>query len=304
MNQGESTGIIRPQPSLAAEELLNSRPQIWNGQFWESRWYEQFKAEMGCGELLSISQPSVILSGQRNLLEAGADGVSTNTLGAIPSGMRQYNAEHLCVQANHESAQLARRVVDEWKSFNRRCVVLGVMGQSHAAQFDVRLQDSYVQAKALLQGGVDMLHLERCQSLAGAKSGLEAIRILEMESGQHIPVMVTAELQATGVMLDGSSHLKLLEASLDNNLVVFGVTGLSDLREPLRELRRTHIAIAALPDAFAVASEHGYLDSPISLAEQVADLVLHEEVAVVGVGLGGTPEYVRAIARVLGRAVN
>ncbi len=150
----------------ALTATLAVRTQVCSGSLWDPRWFSQFDG-IGCGELLTLEQPQVIADALRALLEAGADGVSTNTSGAtsavmMENGITQEKAAGLAWEANFHSAHLARRVAQEYSTPAQPRWVIGSMGPTlHCltlmgggqAKWQQIRNDYYQQARALWEGG-------------------------------------------------------------------------------------------------------------------------------------------------------
>ena len=74
-------------------------------------WHRDLK---GNNELLSLTQPRIIEDIHRAYFEAGADIAETNTFNAQRVSMADYGMEELSYELNLASAQLARKVADEF----------------------------------------------------------------------------------------------------------------------------------------------------------------------------------------------
>ncbi len=95
-------------------EAPRAGPKIWAGQLWDPTWFSQF-GQIGCGELLSLHRPDVVRNALGALMQAGADGVSTNTFGAIPSVIIEHGvspgiAKESALEVNVQLARKTRQV--------------------------------------------------------------------------------------------------------------------------------------------------------------------------------------------------
>ncbi len=63
----------------------------------------------------------------------------------------------------------------------------------------------YMQAKALVEGGADILLLETCNDTRNVKAALLGIERLEKELGFEMPVMVSGTIEPMGTMLAGQT---------------------------------------------------------------------------------------------------
>ena len=141
----------------------------------------------GCNENLVLTRPDVISRIHEAYLEAGSDLIETNTFGATPIVLAEYNLADRAVEINRRAAELARAACA--KSGPDRFAA-GSMGPTTrtitvtgGVTFD-QLIDSYrLQAVGLLQGGADLLLLETAQDTRNLKAGLLGIRRAFAETG-------------------------------------------------------------------------------------------------------------------------
>lgn len=131
-----------------------------------------------CYDELNLSQPEIIKEIHAAYIEAGAEIIETNTFGANPLLLSTHGLEEKAVQINRRGAELAREVVGE-----RDVYVAGSMGptgrivESGAADSVRRLQEAFAtQARALAEGGVDVVILETFYSLEELLLALEAVK--------------------------------------------------------------------------------------------------------------------------------
>src|ERR1700686_4753415 len=128
-------------------------------------------------DALNLSQPRIIEEIHGQYLEAGADIVETNTFNSNSVSMADYALESRVADMNLAGAQIARRAVERYMASHpqHKRFVAGSMGPTSKAAsvsndmsnpasrpvtFD-QLRESYgTQAKALVEGGVDLLLLE------------------------------------------------------------------------------------------------------------------------------------------------
>jgi len=67
----------------------------------------------GNNDLLSITQPQIIKEIHEKYLAAGADIIETNTFNSNAISLKDYQMEELVYQLNFESAQIAKKAVDQ-----------------------------------------------------------------------------------------------------------------------------------------------------------------------------------------------
>ena len=287
-----------PAQSERIQESLHNALQVWNGHLWSPDWFRDGDLEIGCGELLS-------------LLDAGADAVSTNTFGATASVLASYGEGRSAFEVNLAAASLAKRAADAYSTPERQRWVIGSIGPTlrplslmggTKKDTDQLRQDYLQQMDALLQGQVDLLHIEMCQDCLNALTALEATQTLEAKYGKRLPFMITAGIEATGKMLDGHGVDFLWKIAGRYTPLLFGVSAnLEVFTGVIKQVLETvQSPIAALIHTFAVGSEKGWVGSPPVLAMRLAELASRARLSVIGVGLGANAEYVKSIAAMLG----
>src|ERR1700733_14227448 len=140
-------------------------------------WHTDVK---GNNDLLSITQPQVIVDIHNQYLEAGADIIETNTFSSTSIAQADYDMQSLAYELNVAAAKCARNAV---KDFLANCqlptahsvFVAGAIGPLNktlslspdvnnpgyrAVSFDEVSEAYYEQVKGLVDGGVDLLLIE------------------------------------------------------------------------------------------------------------------------------------------------
>ncbi|MFC0338648.1 methionine synthase (B12-dependent) [Kushneria avicenniae] len=274
----------------------------------------------GNNDLLVLSQPEVIKRLHREYLEAGADIIETNTFNSTRLSQADYHAEELVVELNREAARLAREVCDEVANETGvpRFVagVLGPTSRTASISPDVNdpamrnvtfdaLVDNYVEAaRALIEGGCDLILIETIFDTLNAKAAIYALDVLFEASGQRTPVMISGTItDASGRTLSGQTteafwnsvrHARPLSVGLNCAL------GAEDLRPYLEELSRradTHVSVhpnAGLPNEFGEYDQEA--DEMAAIVKTFGEQRL---VNIMGGCCGTTPEHIAAIKRVM-----
>src|SRR5262249_12258237 len=145
--------------------------------------------------------------------------------------------------------------------------------------FDDLRRNFYEQAKALVEGGADILLVETCQDTRNIKAALLGIQQLMSELGRCIPVMVSGTIEPMGTMLAGQtaealcasvSHVDLLSIGLN---CATGPEFMTDHIRTLSEMASTRIS--CYPNAGLPNEDGKYLETPQSLAEQLERFIDH-----------------------------
>ncbi len=272
----------------------------------------------GNNDVLSITRPDIIKEIYAAYLEAGADIISTNTFSSNKLGQSEYKAEFAVIDINLHSARIAREIADAYtgKKPDKPRFVAGSIGPTNktasmspdvndpgyrAVSFDQLVAVYYEQAKALLDGGVDLFIVETIFDTLNAKAALFAISNLFDERSVKIPVMVSGTItDASGRTLSGQvteafwysvSHMDLLSIGLNCAL------GADMMRNYISELSRlAHIPVSAHPNA-GLPNEFGqYDESPEYMAKVLGEFAAEGLLNIVGGCCGTTPEHIKAIA--------
>ncbi len=273
----------------------------------------------GNNDLLSITRPDVIAGIHRAYLEAGADIIETNTFNSNKITMLNYGLEDLAFEMNRASAELARRVADEFdtKTPDRPRFVAGSLGPTDKSAsvaanvadpahrnvtFDELVDAYYEQVDGLVAGGVDILFPETSFDTLNMKACLFAISKYFEDHGVELPVMVSGTIiDKAGRTLSGQtieafwhsvSHFDLLSVGINCAL------GAEEMRpnvESLAGVATCHINIhpnAGMPTGFG-----DFDNTPEQMAAIIADFARSGWLNIVGGCCGTSPESIRQIAR-------
>lgn len=287
-----------------------------NESDFRSERFKDFPVELkGNNDLLSITNPDIILSIHRQFLEAGADIIETNTFNANRISMSDYKMEDLVPEINIASAKLARQAADEMSLITpgKPRFVAGAIGPTsktcsispdvnnpgfRSVNFDILSEVYYEQAKALFEGGVDIYLLETVFDTLNAKAAIFAIDKLRKESGIMIPLIISGTItDASGRTLSGQnieafihsvSHIELLAIGLNCSL------GAKEMRPYLAELSsKVPQNVIAFPNAGLPNQFGEYDESPEQMGLEIADFLQSGFVNIIGGCCGTTPAHIR-----------
>ncbi|MBI2815576.1 MAG: methionine synthase [Acidobacteria bacterium] len=269
-------------------------------------------------DVLSITQPQIIEDIHRQYLEADADIIETNTFNSNAISQREYGLESRVGEMNLAGAQCARRAADRFMSEHpdRQCFVAGSLGPTsrtasvsgdvhnpaaRSVTFDQLRDVYYDQARALAEGGVDLLLLETIFDTLNAKAALFAIEQYLEDSGRRVPIMVSVTIvDQSGRTLSGQtveafwnsvSHVNMLSVGINCAL---GAKQMRPYVEELSQIAPVYISCypnAGLPNAFG-----GFDETPERMAADLRDFAENGWLNIVGSCCGSTPAHTRAIA--------
>jgi len=260
----------------------------------------------GCNEHLTLTRPDVIRTIHAAYLEAGADIVSTNTFGCAPYVLGEYGLAERAYELSRAAARLAREVA------GARFVV-GAMGPgtrsisvTRNVTFDEVREAYAVQARGLIDGGVDALLLETQQDTLNVKAAAIGVRHAMRAAGVDRPLMVSGTIEPTGTMLAGQGVEALYVALEHLDLFAIGLncaTGPEFMTDHLRTLSAMATRFVSVYPNAGLPDERGqYAETPASLAFKMRRFVDEGWVNIVGGCCGTTPAHTRALrALVTGR---
>ncbi len=270
-------------------------------------------------DILNLTRPDDITDIHFAYLQAGADIIETNSFGASPIGMIEFDLPlELVRDLNYSAVDCARKAVDKMMKLDptRRRYVAGSIGPTtkqlaistkvdDAANRDVTYMEmvaSYKeQVKHLVEAGVDILLPETAIDTLNLKTCLFAISEYFRESGRRVPVMVSATFDVggrtfvSGQTVEGFwnaiSHFPLLSVGMNCAL------GPDIMRPHVEELSKvSETAISCHPNA-GLPNEMGAYDlTPAKMADYIEDFASNGWLNIVGGCCGSNPDHIRAIA--------
>ncbi len=282
-------------------------------------WFENHQHPLkGNNDLLSLTRPDIIEDIHRKYFEAGADIVETNTFSGTWIAQADYGLEHAVYDINLYSAQLAKKVANEFTVLqpNKPRFVAGSIGPTNrtasispdvndpgyrAITFDELVGAYKDQVKALIEGGVDILLVETIFDTLNAKAALFAIDEVFGELNIELPIMVSGTItdqsgrtltgQTTEAFLISVSHMPLLTVGLNCAL------GASMMRPYLQVLNnKCEFGVSAHPNA-GLPNEFGkYDETPEMMGVQIKEFLDEGLINIIGGCCGTTPEHIKVIA--------
>ena len=296
------------------------------------------------GDILTLTRPEVIGDVHKCFFEVGSDICETNTFSATSIAQSEFFIDDprerggrkdpefyqnileddflndLAWEMNVESARLCRKWADAIGSDNGRCrYVAGAIGpltvslsnspdaEDHGFRvvtFDQVLAAYKHQARALIEGGCDILLIETIFDSLNAKAAVVALQEVFDETRTRLPVMLSAAVGRGGETMisaqkveafwNAFAHVKPLAIGLNCSL---GPDLLRPHLEDLAACATTCISCypnAGLPNPLAAT---GFDLGPRQMHDFMADFARAGLLNLAGGCCGSTPEHVAAIAR-------
>lgn len=269
-------------------------------------------------DLLSLTRPDVIRDIHSAYLAAGADIITTNTFTSTRISQADYATEDLAYELNITSARLAREAADAVS--HRPCFVAGSIGPlnkslslspvagdagTRAMTFEEAVDAYRVQARGLLDGGVDLLLLETVFDTLNAKAAIYAIAEVNNRRQNKVPVMISGTIaDKSGRTLSGQTVAAFWISVMHTpNLLSVGLNcalGSDQMRPYVEELANwADVPVSLYPNAGLPNEFGGYDETPGFMAGQLADYAEAGWLNLAGGCCGTTPDHIRAIAEAL-----
>jgi len=296
-------------------ETINERVVVFDGAFGtyvqdENLTVDDFGGQHleGCNELLAVTRPDLIARMHEDFLKVGVDALETATFGSFSTVLTEYGIADRAHEITLAAARIARDVANSFEGDGRPRFVAGSIGPgtklpSLGHISFVELRNTYEEhARALIEGGVDLLLIETCMDLLQIKSAMQGGRRAMKALGREVPIQVQVTMETTGRMLVGTEIGAALTALLAMKPDVIGIncaTGPAEMQEHLRHLsQHSPIPISVLPNAGLPSVVDGRTHYDLTPA-QLADFHRHHVqdlgIRVVGGCCGTTPEHLRQV---------
>jgi 5-methyltetrahydrofolate--homocysteine methyltransferase len=325
-------GTMIQRYKLAEADYRGKRFANWQG-----------KDLKGSLELLLLTKPEVVEEIHAQYLEAGADIIETNTFSATTVGLHDFlfsgepsrgrkdqeffqrvvddpGLRALVHEMNLAAAKIARRAAERAANeTGTRRFVAGSLGPLpvavsmspdvndpafRAATFDQLKRTYFDQAKALVEGDVDLLIVETIFDTLNAKAALFAIAEVLEETGKKIPLMISGTVtDRSGRTLSGQTVEAFLISIAHAQPLIVGLNcalGPDEMDPYIEELARispyfmSAYPNAGLPDPL---SETGFPETAQTFAPKVVKWVENGWLNLVGGCCGTTPEHIRVIVK-------
>src|SRR5207249_2511541 len=325
-------GTMIQRYKLSEQDYRGKRFRDWKG-----------KDLKGSLELLLLTKPEIVEEIHAQYLQAGADIIETNTFSATTIGLNDFlfagepsagrkdqdffqrvvddaDLRALVHEMNVAAAEIARRAAEHVANqTGTRRFVAGSMGPLpvaasitpdvndpafRAVTFDQLKQSYFDQAKALVEGDVDLLVVETVFDTLNAKAALFAIAEAFEKTGKKVPLMISGTvIDKAGRNLSGQTVEAFLVSIAHAQPLVVGLNcslGPDEMEPHIEELARispyfmSAYPNAGLPDPL---SETGFPETPETFAPKVARWAENGWLNLVGGCCGTTPEHIRAITK-------
>jgi len=258
-------------------------------------------------ELWNADRPDAVREVHAAYFEAGADVVSTNSFGATPLKLAAHGLEARAFELNRAAARLAREAAPAGRFVAGSMGPTGRFLQPQGPATEAELAAAYAeQARALADGGVDLLIVETQYDL---REALAALRGAKGVTGLPVFVTLTFNSFPRGcftIMGDpaGRAAEELEQAGAD--AVGANCTLTTDRMAGCIKAMGAATTLPLIAQANAGRPEAG-ADGKVGYAQTVEEYVRHVPeileagAAFVGGCCGTNPDTIRALARIIHR---
>ncbi|MBN8897517.1 MAG: methionine synthase [Rhodospirillales bacterium] len=161
-----------------------------------------------CTDVLVLSRPDLVREIHRGYFEAGADMVETNTFGASPVTLGEFDLAERAFEINKIAGELAREAAESFADGRHRWVIGSVgpgtklpsLGNIAYDPLEAGLAE---QCRGLIAGGVDAILIETCQDTLQIKAAVNGAKIARRAAGTDTPIFVQVTVETTGTLLVG-----------------------------------------------------------------------------------------------------
>lgn len=314
-------GLIRERVLLldGAMGTMIQRLRLDEAAVRGERFADHHKDLKNFADILCLTHPDKITDIHRAYFAAGSDIVETNTFGASPVGMAEFELPvELVEEINRAAVDCARAAAEEWteRTPSRPRFVAGSIGPTtkqtaistrvddpaHRDTTFAEMKASYrAQVEALVDAGVDILLPETAIDTLNVKACLFAIAEFFAAGGRQVPVMVSGTFDKGGrTFVSGQSVEAFVAAVSHFPLLSIGMNcalGPDVMRPHLEELSAvTDLPVSCHPNA-GLPNDMGEFDlGPDAMARIVAEFAEHGWVNILGGCCGTTPDHIAALA--------
>src|SRR4029078_7253614 len=218
-----------------------------------------------CADNLSVTQPDLVAEVHQAYIRAGADVLETNTFGANRVKLGAFGLADRVHAINAQGAKIARHAARDQAYVAGAIGPLGIRVEAGGKTGGDEAEEYFrEQARALLEGGVDLFVLETFRDVNEIGAAIRAVRSL-----CDLPIVAQVTTEEDGNSLDGAApeafvpELERLGAQVVGLNCSVGPAAMLETIERMSHV--TTVKLSAQPNAGqprAVEGRNSYLCSP------------------------------------------
>jgi 5-methyltetrahydrofolate--homocysteine methyltransferase len=260
-----------------------------------------------CTDVLVLSRPDLVREIHRGYFAAGADMVETNTFGASPITLGEFDLTERAFEINKRAGELAREAAETFADGRDRWVV-GSIGPGTKlpslgnVAYDVLEASLAEQCRGLVAGGVDAILIETCQDTLQIKAAVNGAKIARAAAGVDTPIFVQVTVETTGTLLVGPDIAAAASVVRALDVPLMGLncaTGPQEMAEHVQWLAKNWPGMisvqpnAGLPEL--VDGKTHYPLGPAELASWLDRFITEDGINLIGGCCGTSVEHIQAL---------
>jgi len=257
-------------------------------------------------ELWNMDHPDRIRSVHRGYIEAGAQIILTNSFGGNRIRLGRHDLVGRAAELNAAAARLARAEAD---AVPQPVVVGGSMGPTGqmlapmgTLSFEDAVEAFAEQARALVEGGVDVLWIETMSDLEEVRAAHTACR----QAAPDVPVVTTMTFDTKGRTMMGVTPERALSTLGEFGVIALGANcgnGPDEIEGVIEKMSAAGPAVPLIAKANAglprMVDGAAVYDATPDVMADYARRVREHGAQIIGACCGSTPDHIRAIAQAL-----
>lgn len=258
-----------------------------------------------CPERFNLERPEILAEIAQAYLQAGADIIQTNTFGASPLKLSDYNLDDKTEEINQKAVEIVKQVVDSKTLVSGSVGPSGKMLLPYGDIEPATMKDNYYrQIGTLIKSGVDLLCIETMTDLNEAVIAIQSAR----EISQDIPIIptMTFDVIPQGCVTIMGNRVpdvcdKLEEAGANvigsncgngtENMITIAKEFLANTQLPI--IIQSNAGIPTIIDDQVI-----YQETPEEFADFIK-ILLELGVSIIGGCCGTTPDHIKAIRQIV-----
>lgn len=278
--------------------------QIQNADIPKSAW----EGLEGCNELLNVTCKDVISDIHRAYLKAGANIIKTNTFGALPWVLDDYDIGERTYELAKAGAKIVKELCLEYNSKEKPRFCAGSLGPGTKLpslghiSYDEMYEGYSKAVEGLIDGGVDVFLIETAQDPLQIKASLHAMQDICKEKNVQIPIMVSVTIELSGTMLIGTDVLTISTIMEPFDILSLGFncgTGPQQVKKHVKTLSEVcKFPISVHANAGLPQNRGGvtyYPMQPVEFAKLQEEFLEFDGVCLLGGCCGTTPEHIKEL---------
>jgi 5-methyltetrahydrofolate--homocysteine methyltransferase len=272
--------------------------------------FDQGLESGGAPELWNLEHPDRVAAIHRGYLEAGSGLILTNTFGGNRFRLALHGLEARVAELNRAGAELARQSA---QALGDQAVVAGDIGPSGGIleplgdlAFAAAVDGFAEQARALIDGGVDVIWIETMSDLEEVHAAVDGVRRVSAT----VPLLTTMTFDTRGHTMMGVTPERAIDALHGWGAAAVGGNcgnGPDEILEVIEKMRRRAptVRLVAKANAGIPAWKNGravYGAGPEEMAGY-ATAVAERGAWLIGACCGSTPAHLAAMATALAERV-